>query len=146
MQQMCWTTEMSRFEGIIVLSIAIHLGKRFNRIPNRYISKQYLNIDVLAHGEVWSRPAKKCLIRATFEHQQLKHGYLYSNTDRNQISWRLENLTFFSPVMFRVKQPELHESSCKPCPAAASSPVCGSDGHNYASEVKTFITCSKFPL
>uniref|UniRef100_A0A4W6F1J0 SPARC (osteonectin), cwcv and kazal like domains proteoglycan 2 n=1 Tax=Lates calcarifer TaxID=8187 RepID=A0A4W6F1J0_LATCA len=39
----------------------------------------------------------------------------------------------------RVKQPvnlEAHESSCKPCPVAASSPVCGSDGHNYASEVK----------
>uniref|UniRef100_A0A667XRC1 SPARC (osteonectin), cwcv and kazal like domains proteoglycan 2 n=1 Tax=Myripristis murdjan TaxID=586833 RepID=A0A667XRC1_9TELE len=39
----------------------------------------------------------------------------------------------------RVKQTEqlkAHESSCKPCPVAASSPVCGSDGHNYASEVK----------
>lgn len=41
--------------------------------------------------------------------------------------------------MFRVKQSgqlEAHDSSCKPCPVAASSPVCGSDGHNYASEVK----------
>lgn len=41
--------------------------------------------------------------------------------------------------MFRVRQSgqsEAHESSCKPCPVAASSPVCGSDGHNYASEVK----------
>ncbi|AWP17843.1 putative testican-2-like [Scophthalmus maximus] len=39
----------------------------------------------------------------------------------------------------RVKQSEhleARESGCKPCPVAASSPVCGSDGHNYASECK----------
>uniref|UniRef100_A0A8C4HZI0 SPARC (osteonectin), cwcv and kazal like domains proteoglycan 2 n=1 Tax=Dicentrarchus labrax TaxID=13489 RepID=A0A8C4HZI0_DICLA len=42
----------------------------------------------------------------------------------------------------RVKQSgqlEAHESTCKPCPVTASSPVCGSDGHNYASEVKENI-------
>ncbi|XP_075883986.1 testican-2 [Nelusetta ayraudi] len=39
----------------------------------------------------------------------------------------------------RVKQAgqlEAQESSCKPCPVTAASPVCGSDGHNYASECK----------
>ena len=38
----------------------------------------------------------------------------------------------------RARQPEplkTRDSSCKPCPVTASSPVCGSDGHNYASEV-----------
>uniref|UniRef100_A0A671XW55 SPARC (osteonectin), cwcv and kazal like domains proteoglycan 2 n=1 Tax=Sparus aurata TaxID=8175 RepID=A0A671XW55_SPAAU len=33
-------------------------------------------------------------------------------------------------------QLDAHDSSCKPCPVTASSPVCGSDGHNYASECK----------
>lgn len=28
------------------------------------------------------------------------------------------------------------ENKCKPCPMSNSSPVCGSDGHNYASECK----------
>lgn len=40
--------------------------------------------------------------------------------------------------MSRVKQSgqlESRENTCKPCPVAASTPVCGSDGHNYASEV-----------
>uniref|UniRef100_A0A3P8WGI8 Testican-2 n=1 Tax=Cynoglossus semilaevis TaxID=244447 RepID=A0A3P8WGI8_CYNSE len=38
----------------------------------------------------------------------------------------------------RVKQSERVETptNCKPCPVAASSPVCGSDGHNYASQCK----------
>ncbi|XP_040032520.2 testican-2 [Gasterosteus aculeatus] len=40
----------------------------------------------------------------------------------------------------RVKQsgqPEARESGCKPCPVvSSSSPVCGSDGHNYASQCK----------
>ncbi|KAM7381498.1 hypothetical protein PAMA_012374 [Pampus argenteus] len=42
----------------------------------------------------------------------------------------------------RVKQSgqlEAHDSSCKPCPVAASSPVCGSDGHNYASEINLLL-------
>lgn len=46
---------------------------------------------------------------------------------------------YFFALDFRGKQSgqmEVHEGSCKPCPVAASSPVCGSDGHNYASEVK----------
>uniref|UniRef100_A0A4W5PWD5 Kazal-like domain-containing protein n=1 Tax=Hucho hucho TaxID=62062 RepID=A0A4W5PWD5_9TELE len=28
-----------------------------------------------------------------------------------------------------------HENTCKPCPVAAASPVCGTDRHNYASQV-----------
>lgn len=51
-------------------------------------------------------------------------------------------MPFFPRLIFRVKQSgqlEAHENSCKPCPVTASSPVCGSDGHNYASEVKEAI-------
>ncbi|XP_052366057.1 testican-2-like, partial [Oncorhynchus keta] len=29
-----------------------------------------------------------------------------------------------------------HENTCKPCPVAAASPVCGTDKHNYASQCK----------
>ncbi|CAL8261476.1 unnamed protein product [Arctogadus glacialis] len=39
----------------------------------------------------------------------------------------------------RARQPEplkTRDGSCKPCPVTAASPVCGSDGHNYASECK----------
>ncbi|KAM9831187.1 testican-2 [Neosynchiropus ocellatus] len=40
-------------------------------------------------------------------------------------------------VEHRVRQSEeVREGSCKACPLAASSPVCGSDGHNYASQCK----------
>ncbi|XP_053737597.1 testican-2-like [Synchiropus splendidus] len=40
-------------------------------------------------------------------------------------------------IEHRVRQSEeVRESSCKACPLAASSPVCGSDGHNYASQCK----------
>ncbi|RVE59724.1 hypothetical protein OJAV_G00191330 [Oryzias javanicus] len=38
--------------------------------------------------------------------------------------------------MKQSEQLERHESSCRPCAEAASSPVCGSDGHNYASQCK----------
>lgn len=50
-------------------------------------------------------------------------------------------LAIYFFLFSRVKpvQQEAHESSCKPCPVAASTPVCGSDGHNYASEVKEAI-------
>lgn len=39
---------------------------------------------------------------------------------------------------YRLKDPALgqQENSCKPCPVSASGPVCGSDGHNYASQCK----------
>lgn len=43
--------------------------------------------------------------------------------------------------MKQSEQLERHESSCRPCAESASSPVCGSDGHNYASQVtkKNFL-------
>ncbi|KAL7889971.1 hypothetical protein AOLI_G00022290, partial [Acnodon oligacanthus] len=39
---------------------------------------------------------------------------------------------------YRLKHPlsGQQENSCKPCPVSASGPVCGSDGHNYASQCK----------
>ncbi|XP_072534138.1 testican-2 [Salminus brasiliensis] len=39
---------------------------------------------------------------------------------------------------YRLKDPASgqQENSCKPCPMSASGPVCGSDGHNYASQCK----------
>ncbi|XP_066535961.1 testican-2 [Hoplias malabaricus] len=39
---------------------------------------------------------------------------------------------------YRLKHPVVgqQENSCKPCPVSASAPVCGSDGHNYASQCK----------
>lgn len=37
----------------------------------------------------------------------------------------------------RQPDPKPNVSSCKPCPLSASDPVCGSDGHNYASQVHT---------
>ncbi|XP_038816729.1 testican-2-like [Salvelinus namaycush] len=38
----------------------------------------------------------------------------------------------------RLKQPALRspEGGCQPCPISSSGPVCGSDGHNYASQCK----------
>ncbi|XP_010887387.2 testican-2 isoform X2 [Esox lucius] len=38
----------------------------------------------------------------------------------------------------RLKQPAIRspERGCQPCPISSSSPVCGSDGHNYASQCK----------
>ncbi|XP_028845583.1 testican-2 [Denticeps clupeoides] len=38
----------------------------------------------------------------------------------------------------RIRQPlaKPQQNSCKPCPVLASGPVCGSDGHNYASQCK----------
>ncbi|XP_077092914.1 testican-2 isoform X1 [Siphateles boraxobius] len=38
----------------------------------------------------------------------------------------------------RLKQQVIRqeESNCKACPVSSSSPVCGSDGHNYASQCK----------
>ncbi|KAK6328579.1 hypothetical protein J4Q44_G00005570 [Coregonus suidteri] len=38
----------------------------------------------------------------------------------------------------RLKQPSLSspEGGCQPCPISSSVPVCGSDGHNYASQCK----------
>ncbi|KAJ0004752.1 hypothetical protein NQD34_010966 [Periophthalmus magnuspinnatus] len=38
----------------------------------------------------------------------------------------------------RLKQPALRspDGSCQPCPISSTGPVCGSDGHNYASKVR----------
>ncbi|XP_077351856.1 testican-2 [Festucalex cinctus] len=38
----------------------------------------------------------------------------------------------------RLKQPALRSSdgNCQPCPISSTGPVCGSDGHNYASRCK----------
>ncbi|XP_053292240.1 testican-2 [Pleuronectes platessa] len=38
----------------------------------------------------------------------------------------------------RLKQPALRspDGNCQPCPISSSGPVCGSDGHNYASKCK----------
>lgn len=40
-------------------------------------------------------------------------------------------------MCYRLKQQVIRqeESNCKACPVSSSSPVCGSDGHNYASQV-----------
>lgn len=52
------------------------------------------------------------------------------------IDWNSSSLRLTSRVK-QAGQLEAQESSCKPCPVTAASPVCGSDGHNYASEVLT---------
>ncbi|KAJ0067107.1 hypothetical protein NL108_012815, partial [Boleophthalmus pectinirostris] len=43
----------------------------------------------------------------------------------------------------RLKQPALRspDGSCQPCPISSTGPVCGSDGHNYASKVTTKLAC-----
>lgn len=50
-------------------------------------------------------------------------------------------LIFCVLVNCRIRQPDMkpHVSSCKPCPLSASNPVCGSDGHNYASQVHRHV-------
>lgn len=44
---------------------------------------------------------------------------------------------FVCPLFCRLKQPALRspDGNCLPCPISSSGPVCGSDGHNYASKV-----------
>lgn len=44
---------------------------------------------------------------------------------------------FVCPRFCRLKQPALRspDGNCLPCPISSSGPVCGSDGHNYASKV-----------
>ena len=43
-----------------------------------------------------------------------------------------------SLLHYRLKQPALRspEGNCKPCPVSSTGPVCGSDGRNYASNVR----------
>ncbi|MEQ2228520.1 Testican-2 [Ilyodon furcidens] len=40
-------------------------------------------------------------------------------------------------IEHRLKQPTLRspDGNCQPCPISSTGPVCGSDGHNYASKV-----------
>lgn len=44
---------------------------------------------------------------------------------------------FACPLSCRLKQPALRspDGNCQPCPISSTGPVCGSDGHNYASKV-----------
>ncbi|XP_047208474.1 testican-2 isoform X1 [Girardinichthys multiradiatus] len=41
-------------------------------------------------------------------------------------------------IEHRLKQPTLRspDGNCQPCPISSTGPVCGSDGHNYASKCK----------
>lgn len=49
-----------------------------------------------------------------------------------------ETEVFACSLSNRLKQPNLRSpnGNCQPCPVSSTGPVCGSDGHNYASKVQ----------
>uniref|UniRef100_A0A673FSF2 Testican-2-like n=1 Tax=Sinocyclocheilus rhinocerous TaxID=307959 RepID=A0A673FSF2_9TELE len=50
----------------------------------------------------------------------------------SQYSRKIKHWNRFRDQVIRQQQ----ENNCKPCPVSSSGPVCGSDGHNYASQCK----------